>query len=280
MKKTKWIVENFTHESSYVDLVDAIKKEGHELKEIKGDFKYSDLDGYNWESPVLFLGSINMTNTAFERMPHCYPVAYCNQQNYLCTRYMSHYGKYLFNDKYAIVSLKEFHRHKFFYYGIFGNESLIFIRPDSGQKPFQAQLIDLIDIDRFLEINKNIEHELVVISCPKNIRGEFRFVVSSKKEIISHSTYRFQDQVCKIPAVPVGATKLVKEILEVGYYPDSVFVMDVCEDHDNNYWLMELNSFSSAGLYACNKTDIVKKVSEIAEEEWKEWYSKYYMCIE
>src|SRR5512137_1237522 len=111
--KTRWIVENFTHESSYMDLVKAIKKEGYDLMEIKGDFKYSSLDGYDEKAPVLFFGSIGMTAIVQAHLRNSFPVAYCNQQNYLCTKYMSHFGKYLFNDKYAIVSLAELKRHLF-----------------------------------------------------------------------------------------------------------------------------------------------------------------------
>lgn len=269
--KTKWIVENFTHESSYMDLVKAINKEGHELQEIRNDFAFADIAKYDGKSPVLFLGSIEMTILVQSKLEHCFPVAYCNQPNYLCSNYMSHFGKYLFNDRYAMVSLKELRRHKFFFYGVFGKECLIFIRPNSGQKPFQARLVDLQEFERFYVANLEDEHELVVISSPKNINGEWRFVVSKSKGIISQSTYRYQGQICKIPSAPERATALVKEMLRVDYYPDSVFVMDVCEDNDKNYWLLELNSFSSAGLYECNKTDIVRKVSQIAEEEWAKW---------
>lgn len=271
--KTRWIVENFTHESSYTDLVKAIKKEGCDLTEIKGDFKYSQLDSFNEEAPVIFFGSIGMTSMMQQHLKNSHPVAYCNQQNYLCTRYMSHFGKYLFNDKYAIVSLAELKRHLFFFYGIFGKETMIFVRPDSGQKPFQAQLVDMQDFENFYAQGRSIEHELVVVSSPKNIRGEWRFVVTSNKDIISQSTYRYMGQITRIPSAPAGATALVKELLNVGYYPDTIFVMDVCEDNDGNYWLLELNSFSSAGLYECNKTDIVKKVSEIAEKEWTAWHA-------
>ena len=274
--KTRWIVENFTHESSYMDLVKAIKAEGCDLKEIKGDFKYDDILDYdNTNAPTIFLGSIEMTELVRRKMASCFPVAYCNQANYLCTRYMSHYGKYLFNDRYAILSLNELQRNKWLYYGVFGKEALIFLRPDSGQKPFQAQLLDLLDFDRFVASNKGIGHDLVVVSSPKTIRGEWRFVVSARKDIISQSTYRYQGQICKIPAAPVGATALVKEMLEVGYYPDTVFCMDICEDNDGNFWLLEINSFSSAGLYECNKKDIVQKVGAIAEEEWAVWRQNF-----
>lgn len=40
---------------------------------------------------------------------------------------------------------------------------------------------------------------------------------------------------------------------------------------DKECWLLELTSFSSAGLYASNKKDIVEKVSAIAERDWKQW---------
>jgi hypothetical protein len=184
---------------------------------------------------------------------------------------MSHFGKYLFNDRYAIISLAELKRHLFFFYGVFGKETMIFVRPDSGQKPFQAQLVDMQDFERFYDSAQTFEHELVMVSSPKNIRGEWRFVVTNEQEIIAQSTYRYNGQITKIPSAPVGATNLVKELLKIGYYPDSVFVMDVCEDSDGNFWLLELNSFSSAGLYACNKTAIVKRVGEIAEQEWRTW---------
>lgn len=269
--KTRWIVENFTHESSYTDLVKAIKKAGLDLKEIKKDFAYADLNGYNENAPVMFLGSIEMTNIVLSKLTGCHPVAYCNQKNYLCSKYMSHFGKRLFNDKYSMLSLRELARQKWFFYGLYGKEAMIFIRPDSGQKPFQARLIDLLEFDQFFESNIDSQHELVVVSTPKNVRGEWRFVVSRHKEIIAMSTYRYQGQITKIPSAPQGAIDLVKELLEVGYYPDSVFCIDICEDNDGTYWLLELNSFSSAGLYECKKDLIVQRVSEIAEEEWAFW---------
>lgn len=273
--KTRWLVENFTKELSYAELVKEIKATGGDVKEINGDFKFDDLIGYNASAPIIFCGSIEMTNIVQRQLwLNAFPIVYCTQQNYLCTKYLSHYGKHLFNDLYAIVSLKELQRNKFLYYGIFGKEALIFIRPDSGQKPFQAQLLDMIDIDRFCENHKDIEHELVVVSSPKNIRGEWRFVVTKNQEIIACSTYRYQGQVTKIPSAPIGATELVNELLKIPYYPDSVFVMDIAEDNDGKYWLLELNSFSSAGMYACNMSKIVSRVDQIVLNDWLEWKNK------
>jgi hypothetical protein len=266
--KCYWIVENMTHESSYDELMKEIKTQGHPLKTIMKGFKYSDLDDIRSDSPVIFLGSIEMTEMVKKHLDMCFPVAFCTPENYLCRNYMSHFGKYLFNDKYAMVSLAELQRQKWFYYAQFGKEAMVFIRPDSGQKPFQARLIDLLDFDRFVTANDEVKHNLVVVSTPKTIVGEWRYVVTKDQEIIAMSTYRYQGQITRIPSAPEKATKLVEELLKVGYYPDTVFCIDICEDNDGNYWLLEINSFSSAGLYACKKDLIVKRVSEISEKEY------------
>lgn len=269
----KWIVENITHESSYSDLIKEIKKQGLPLKEIKNGFKFSDLDEFrDGEQCVLFFGSIEITEMVKKDLPNCFPLAYCTPANYLCSKYMSYFGKYLFNDRYSIISLAELQRQKFFFYGTYGKEAMMFIRPDSGQKPFQAKLIDLLDFDSFVVANEEIKHNLVVVSTPKNIVGEWRFVVTKDQEIIAMSTYRYQGQITRIPSAPQGAIDLVKELLKIGYYPDTVFCIDICEDNDGNYWLLELNSFSSAGLYECKKDLIVKRVSAIAQKEWDDYH--------
>ena len=255
-----------------MELVKAIKKEGYPLFEIKGDFKNADVMPFNnWDTPVIFLGSIQMTQMMQKLLTQTSPVTYCTQENFKCTNYMSHFGKYLFNDKYSIISMAELERQKFHFYATYGKDTLIFVRPDSGEKPFQAGLVDLQDFDVFMSYGKDHPHQLVVVSTPKNIRGEWRFVVTSDQDIISCSTYRYQGKITRCASAPPEATKLVKEMLKVPYYPDRVFVMDVCEDNDGNYWLLELNSFSSAGLYACDMSEIVKKVSTIAEDDWSKW---------
>ena len=171
--KPVWIIENFTSEISYDEMIQSVKNLGYECQIVKGDYRHSDLEKYkNNPTCVIFLGSIEMTKIVQEQLRNCFPVSYCNHLNYLCSKYCTYFGKYLFNDKYTLISLKELHRRKFFFYGMFGNESLIFVRPDSGQKTFQAQLLDLLDIDSFVKTNSHVEHELVLISSPKNIRWE------------------------------------------------------------------------------------------------------------
>lgn len=277
--KPTWIIENLVKEGSFLELSEAVKRAGYPLIEIKGDYNksiFKDLNtlelsgiiGYR-NKPVIFNGCIKMAKLVREDLnSYCRPVLYSNFEKFKCSSYYSHFGPYLFNDKYCLMSLREVVRQKFSIWGTYGKESLIFIRPDSGEKTFQAGLLDIMDLATLHESNKDCEHDLMMVSTPKNIKWEGRFIVSREKKIIAHSTYRFQGLVTKIPAVPEGATKFVKELFKVNYYPDSIFCYDICEDNDENFWLMELTSFSSAGLYASNKDNIVKEVSKIVLDDY------------
>lgn len=273
--KCIWIIENFTDSQDYRDLIEAVRASGRECHVIDKRNHFNFDEGWiKTGGCVLFQGSINMAKLAKESLSaDCYPITYCDWNNFLCSNYYPHLKEFLFNDKYEIVPLKELIENKFDYYRKFGKEALIFVRPDSGEKTFQAQLIDLIDFDAFWQKGQAKEvkpEDLVLVSTPKKINGEWRFVCS-KNEIIAQSTYQYQGQTCLIPCAPAGATALCEKILRAGYYPDEVFCVDICEDDDGHFWLLELTSFSSAGLYACDKQKIVEKVSEIAEKDYEFW---------
>lgn len=267
-----WVIENFTKEESYKQLLESVKNAGHDLISVNEtiyNLSQGPLDDLKNQCVVL-VGSINMCALLKERLKSCAPVSYCTQENYKCSKYYSHFGEYLFNDNYAIISLSELKRRKFYYYGLFGKEALLFIRPDTGEKSFQAGLVDILDFDRFYEQFEDLAHELVVVSTPKKIIGEWR-VICSKEEVIDYSLYRYQGQTTKIRSIPREAIEFCGKILKNNYKPDSVFCIDVFSDSDNNYWLGELTSFSSAGLYSSNKDNIVKRVSEIA---WSDFENK------
>lgn len=274
----KWIVENFTDSEDYRDLIQAIKNSGRYVFVI-GKHNHFDFDpsGFVEDDCVVVQGSIQMVNNIRDRLPKgCFPVAYNTWSNYLCSSYYEPLKDYLFNDKHSFVTVGELKSDKFKYYEKYGKEALIFIRPDSGEKSFSGQLLDLQDFDKFWNnsiASSALDTDIIVVSTPKNIVGEWRFVCSSYYpnsntyggEIIAQSTYQYQGQRTLIPSAPFGATELCLNILDGRYYPDSIFCIDICQDSDGNYWLLELTSFSSAGLYATDKAAIVKRVNEITE---------------
>lgn len=77
------------------------------------------------------------------------------------------------------------------------------------------------------------------------------------------SSYRYQKIQTSIPSAPDGATELIKKVLDKGYFPDKVFCVDVVQDMAGDFWVMELTSFSSAGLYACDTKKIANLIKRI-----------------
>ncbi|HOT88261.1 MAG TPA: hypothetical protein PLC59_00515 [Bacteroidales bacterium] len=281
--KTTWIIENFEKDPSYRELIVAAKELGYPVVEINGNYTNEIIRKHLKQSShfieksavydkqcVMITGTIKLCkNMAEELKNECAPVVFSTMEKYKCSAYYSHFGPYLFNDKYCMMSLKEIVRQKYDVWGQYGKECLIFIRPDSGEKTFRAGLLDIVDLAQLHDSNKDVEHELMLVSTPKNILWEGRFVVSKQRGIIASSTYKFQGNVCIIPSVPAECTRFVNLLLkEVDYEPDPVFCYDICQDNDKNCWLMELTSFSSAGLYAMDKKSVIRGVSEIAEMEY------------
>ncbi len=267
-----WLIEEFVHDDSIKSLIQAVKSQRHRLRifNVANHFEF-DAGEFDANDCLVFQGSLQMGAKVKSELPGCHPVIWNNPSNFACQKYYSHLASYLFNDRCVWTTLEQLNQKKFFYYGLFGKDSMIFVRPDSGDKPFTGQLVDLQDFDRWYAKVKerNGQDLLVLISTPKNIRGEWRFLVTNQKEIISYSTYQYQKQRTLIPSAPEGATDLVKRILKNDWHPEPVYTIDICEGEDGQYYLLEINSFSSSGLYAMDKEKVVRRVSEIAVEEWK-----------
>lgn len=268
--KPIWVVESFHEENGTKELIQTARDMGHICDEIglEQSFQFPATK-YKEDECLILVGSIQINDIARALLPNCKPLNWITKTNYSCRNYYSHLGDFLFNDQSVFTTWAEFKRQSWLFFKIFAKEAIIFIRPDSGDKSFTGQLLDLQDLPRFIERNQHLEpNELIVISTPKKILGEWRVLVTKyNNEIITHSTYQYQGQRTLIENTPKGALDKCKEIMARGYHPDSVYCIDIAADSDNNYWLLELTSFSAAGLYAMNKKKIVEKISAIAEME-------------
>ena len=214
----------------------------------------------DWDSNVphdgVFMGSIEGCNWMRENRPNV--KFWSTFENYTCAAYYPQMQELLFNDRYAFIPFKDLARRKWDLYAWLGKQSLLFIRPDSGEKDFPAELVDLQDIDKL--INNYDCDGLAVVSTPKNSIGEWRVVVSDGK-VQAVSSYKYQGVLTCVPSAPTGVYNLVNKVIEKGYTPDDIFCIDVVQDMDSNFWVMELTSFSSAGLYACD----VKKIAKLIQ---------------
>jgi len=267
--KSKWIIEDFNDDQFTKELVQAVKDSGREVDITSYiPFRGGKYPQFDPNDCCVFHGSIQMAlQLREEKNPDW---VFMTPENYLCSKYYPKVEEFLLNKDYFITTAYRLKIDKWRIYQIYAEDACIFVRPDNGIKSFTGQLIDLQDFDRVWggtdHIHFNVKDEdVVIVSSPKNIQGEWRFICSNLGEIIACSTYIYQSKKTYIPSAPTGATELCKEILKNGYYPDVVFSIDICQGTDGKFYFLEYNAFSSCGLYASNKETIVKKVSELVE---------------
>lgn len=269
--KPKWIIENFVGDNGYESLIEEIRKQEMEciVLDIRNHFTLRE-DLLLINDCVIFQGSIQLFRKLKSELS-CYPIGWMTDKNYLCSTYYPIFQKHLFNDWHMFTTFSGLKHNKWNIYKFFGKETLIHVRPDSGDKIFSGQLIDLQDFDKCFSASRCSakDSDMVIVTTPKNILGEWRFICSNKGEIVAVSTYMYRGHRTYVPSAPEGATKLCNEILKVGWFPDPIFTVDICEDSDNSYWLMEFNSFTSAGTYGADKTKIVEYVSALAVDQYQ-----------
>lgn len=278
----KFIFQKFNNDIYQQELIDTCKKRLHdvlevgseqnieltqELKDFSHPTQYFGKGPINWKPDYFyFFGSVPFVNKCNKHFKNfdCLK-SYFDIDNFLCTNYFSDIHEYLFNDRHGFYLASTIPSLKWMLFEQYSKDALIFMRPNNGEKSFNAGLFDLQYFDKDWEnISDKLQpNDLILVSTPKNIRGEWRFVVNDQQEIITGSTYKYGDKLTIIPSYPEGAYKKCKEILTKLKPPAKLFTVDICEDNDGDFWLLEINSFFSAGLYASDKNKILDYLEKI-----------------
>lgn len=180
-----------------------------------------------------------------------------------CNQYYPYVSRFLLNRDRSFVLVSDFKEDYWRHFEKHGVDAAIFVRPNSGLKPITGQLIDLKDINAAIEhINTHVnKSEFLVVSPPKKIIGEWRFVVF-KDQIITYSTYLYNGLMTEVPSAPQGAIDKCQEILNdnLDFLPPSGFsVLDIGQV-GKEYFLIEQNCLFTSGLYACNKSLILDAI--------------------
>jgi hypothetical protein len=271
----KWIVENDVFDEDLGPLVDEIKRQGMEVVEIKYvPFESGSYDHFKDNDCVIFYGSLNLMRQLQRQKPWV-PGGWCNFQNFECTTYYAHFGKYLLNDRYIMMPLAEVKRRKdeLYHPPLSSEFHPIFIRPSSGFKTFTGKVVLEKDFEKDFEWFDEFAtpESIVVIADPWDIKAEYRFFVANK-QVIASSSYRIDGKLNYDALVPDGARDLAIKIAAEEWEPDPLYVIDICCHEGrlgDGFYLMEINSFSCSGLYHCDIKPIVEYASKQAKSEWE-----------
>lgn len=264
-----WLIENdiFDDQDS---LVEEITLQGFEVKIFDDpSVKAEDcLSLFDRTGCVVFYGSLQVARR-LQRLAGWVPGVFCDLQRLECTYYYPRFGDLLLNSEYVMVPFGELRRMKDFLFKVVGVENKVFIRPSSGFKLFTGKVVSKDSWEKDLELfdfyDVNPER-VVVVAKPHYILGEWRFVIVDGK-VVSGIKY----EGASTASLDVVSQYAQSAIDISGYQPDPAWTIDICQKNDGNFYVLEVGSFSCAGLYNTPKRAIIKEVSRVALREWKDY---------
>jgi hypothetical protein len=268
-----WIIEAGVFGKAAEPLAEEVRRQGMTCLMVPYREVVSGLNGTAGEAPgerecVLFYGSHPLMHHIRKHRPGWVPGGWCSFENLACSTYYAYFGPYLLNQPYAMLPGVEAIRHADHLYGVYGRDGVLFARPDSVEKVFTGRLIRRDEFANALAPTRYDPATLVVVARPRSIAREWRLVVVEGR-VVAGCQYFVQGQ----PEIRVGCPAEVQSFAtgllhEVGWRPDPAFMMDVCEV-EGDLRLLELNSFSCSGLYACDPATVVASASRLAQVEWE-----------
>ena len=216
------------------------------------------------EEAVVFQGSLGNASTIRTRIPW-QPGAFCNTQAFCCSSWYPLARQRLLHQHWTIVPASHLVTHQHKIAEDLGSPASVFVRPDSPLKPFSGRVLNVGSISlRALDHGFYYEEETlpVVVAPVRQIDHEWRYVVVNG-EVVAGSAYDAGRRAA-LPDSPNGAAwRFADQIARELSPPDDVYVLDVCYA-DKTFHLLELNPFSGADLYACDRMAIVQAVSSVA----------------
>ncbi len=276
MPQANWLLESDRFDENLDRLKQSIEKSGSKYK----TFDYIPFDDKQCESitslfpdrePVVFYGSLNAASR-IRKHAKWVPGVYCDLAQFECFNYYNHFGEFLLNSDYVMLSLGELERQHSYLYSLLNTDKL-FIRPSSGFKTFDGSVVaekcfyDFLKRATFYENNLK---DIIVISAAKDIVEEWRLIIVDNT-VVSASQYKNEGMVKIKEGCPTEVIDFTNRIAKK-WRPESAYTMDICRRKDGPLRLIEINSFSCSGFYAAPTDTIVEAVNRAALRDYQDIY--------
>ncbi|MEL6261094.1 MAG: ATP-grasp domain-containing protein [Cyanobacteria bacterium J06554_11] len=269
MTTVNWLIERGIFEADEQFLT-TLKKHHCAYKEVRYiDFRAQEAHRYFPDHDcVLFRGTLGLGRDVLRTS--WIPGAYMHERNLSCTTYYAHFGQHLLNSQYFILPLGELIRRRTEILDYFQSAGELFIRPDSNMKLFRAGLFDLQALNTIEALGSELRRDkttLVLVSRKRCISKEWRFFVY-KQEIITGSLYLVgEERINENVTGGLAESYLSAVLKQVGWYPELLYTVDVCEA-DGELYILELGSYSCAGEYGCDLDLLVEAGIRAAQEDY------------
>jgi hypothetical protein len=258
-----WILEREVFNDNHDRLAEAAIKAGHKVTSWD-DFWW---ENGNWPSlenePAIFHGSLGNANRIASDLSWR-PGVFCNTSAFECRAWYESAKSWLLHEKWVFSTVSEFVSEPDRCLAEIGSPESFFVRPDSPLKPFSGRVIqreklsfEALDYGFYYE-DKNLP---IVITPVIGVGMEWRFVIV-RQEIIASSAYEASARSESSSDCPSEVLDYAKKVAMTFIPPDPVYILDVCNAGDD-IKLIEINPFSGADLYACDRQAIVSAVGRI-----------------
>lgn len=283
MTKCKWLLEQSMLDSSYHEdmrtVCDELDIEYQVIQYIPialtlGEAPFSEPSIFPKNDCVVAYGSIEFLKGLGYYKKDYIPSYYMHERNLKCSNYLPPIPtELLLNGEYIMLPYGEFKKRKESVFELM-NTNKLFIRPDSGLKTFAGTTIHLDEFDYEINSLENLtsvlDNTIILIANIQPIKYEYRIVIGDRK-VIASSKYKTYNKLDLVEGAPKGAIELAEKICHLKEQPDTAYTVDVAELENGSFKIIELNSFSCAGLYACNIRDVIREISAIAIKEHNEF---------
>ncbi len=263
--KPSWIIQNNMDGVDTQPMIDEVVNQGMRAVSIEhhlGDF--INFTKYNPHDCIVCYGDIDFVRQIQHRAQFI-PGVWCNFNNMKCSTYYAYFGEHLLNQQYIMMPVGDLLRRwdKLITYA---PDQSWFLRPDSGAKPFTGYVVAPDEKHKIQTLVQSVGHETLVVVAPeRRIPREWRFVICDR-QVVAGCQYLPDERLNYTPA----SLRLAEKIASIEWQPDLCYTVDMAES-DCDVHLLEINSFSCAGLYDCDMESIVRYASVAAEKEWKEY---------
>lgn len=275
----KWLIENEVFQYEDQSLIDALEARGIEYKVCEFERTYEDITGtFMPDDCVVVHGSLQLGREV-QRKTRWIPGVYCNLPQFECVYYYPRFGDHLLNADYMVLPFGTLKNRRGLATTNFGSDDCVFLRPSSGFKTFTGRVVELIEWYREMrDLSSKLNPETLVLVCrPIEIVKEWRLVVTDR--VIAHSQYKEGEGIIritgtdlkKIRETPPEVIAYGEQVLkEVNFHPDPIWTLDICKTAYGDLKVLEVGSFSCAGLYACDPEPIIDEVNKLAWREYED----------
>ncbi len=260
-----WVLEREMFRDNHDRLANAVNENNMKVVNWSDDWCVDESYPTLKDQTVVFHGSLgNASLISQKKMWN--PGAFCNTENFKCSSWYSKTSQWLFQSDYSFSNVEDFVNNPEKYLKKIGDT--FFVRPNSPLKSFSGRVLskenlsmEALDYGFYYDDPK----EEIVISSLQEVSEEWRYVVCNKK-VIAGSYYFADNRIEGDKDWNGKPLELAQEIASSIEAPDDIYVLDICRTGDE-FKLMELNPFSGADLYNCDRDVIVKEIAKFLNGE-------------